>query len=211
VPRSIEAKNFISQFCNNVSDNIIDHGVNLDKFTYSKEKENYFVVSSQLIERKQIDKIINAFDKYLKKYDNSARLYIMGDGDEKPRLEKQVLDLGISNSVVFTGKLQHQELITYLKRAKAMLVYTKKDNNMVSIVESIAVATPIITTSVPYNASYIKSNELGIVNDNWSEEDLNTISSDRKYIQNCLNYRDFISCNKKVEDFLKTDRQRSLK
>ena len=52
-----------------------------------------------------------------------------------------------------------------------MLVYTEKDNNMVSIVESLALATPVITTDVPYNASYIKAEKLGIVNNNWNEDD----------------------------------------
>ncbi len=61
VARSEEAKRFISNYCGNVSDIIIDHGVNLGKFEPSKEKENYFIVSSQLIERKQIDKIIEKF------------------------------------------------------------------------------------------------------------------------------------------------------
>lgn len=83
-----------------------------------------------------------------------------------------------------------------------MLVYTEKDNNMVSIVESIALATPIITTSVPYNSSYIKANELGIVKDDWNEDDLNKIACDNKYINNCMNYRKYLPTEYKAEQFI---------
>lgn len=201
VPRSIEARDFIAQYCRNVSDIIIDHGVNLDKFELSTDKDNTFVVSSQLIGRKRIDRIINAFDKYLKKYDNEARLIIMGDGEERESLEALVNELGIGDNVTFTGRLNHSELITYLKKARAMLVYTEKDNNMVSIVESIAVGTPIVTTSVPYNATYIKANELGIVSDEWNEDDLNEVAKNSKYIASCASYRKTISTLNKVEKF----------
>lgn len=203
VPRSIEAKDFISRFCHKISDEIIDHGVNLHKFTPCREKENYFVVSSQLIKRKRIDKIIRVFSDYLNTYDSSAKLYIMGDGEEKNNLEELSKTLGMEKSIIFTGKLNHDRLIEYLRKASAMLVYTEKDNNMVSVVESIAVGTPVITTSVPYNAGYIKANRLGIVNDEWNKDDLHKITENKEYIENCLQYRETLSTTKKAETFIK--------
>lgn len=201
VPRSIDAKNFISKFCNNVSETVIDHGVNLDKFTLCKEKENHFAVSSQLIKRKRIDKIISAFSDYVNNVDSKCRLIIMGEGEENNSLEAQVKELGIESNVVFTGKLTHDRLIEILKKAIAMLVYTEKDNNMVSVVESIAVGTPVITTSVPYNAEYIKKYSLGIVDDNWDYNTMRKIAEDKKYIDNCIEYRNKLSTDKKAEIF----------
>ncbi|MCM1285851.1 MAG: glycosyltransferase [Acetobacter sp.] len=203
VPRSIEARDFIGQFCHKISDEIIDHGVNLHKFTPCEKKKNYFVVSSQLIKRKRIDKILCAFSEYLNEYDSSAKLYIMGDGDEKANLEALSKTLNIEQSTIFTGKLNHDKLIDYLRKASAMLVYTEKDNNMVSIVESISVGTPVITTSVPYNAGYIKANNLGIVNDEWSKKDLHKIIENNVYIKNCLKYRETLSTTEKAETFIK--------
>lgn len=201
VPRSIEAKNFISQFCNNVSDTVIDHGVNLDKFIPKTEKENYFAVCSQLIPRKRINLVLEKFAKYVEKFDKDTKLYIMGEGEEKQGLINQAATLGIENNVIFTGKLDHSRLINILNKAMAMLVYTEKDNSMVSIVESIAVCTPVLTTSVPYNSSYIKGHCLGIVNDNWDENDLQKIT-DKAYISNCLEYRESLATTAKAKTFL---------
>ena len=203
VPRSEQAKQFISKYVKNVSAEIIDHGINSDIFKPNTKKENQFSISSQLINRKQIDESINAFANYLKKYDNTTKLYIMGEGDQKDNLQSLTKQLGVEDNVIFTGKLAHQELISILKNSKAMLVYTRKDNNMVSIVESIALATPIITTDVPYNSSYIKSNKLGIVKNNWNEDDLYEISlRNDNYVNNCLEYRKTLSCEYKVKQFV---------
>ena len=49
VARSVEARNFVKKYCVNTDVNVIDHGVNLDKFKASTEKDNSFVVCSQLI------------------------------------------------------------------------------------------------------------------------------------------------------------------
>lgn len=202
VPRSNEAKNFISKFCNNVSETVIDHGVNLDKFTLCRDKENYFAVSSQLIKRKRINKIISAFSDYVKNVDSHCKLYIMGEGEEEASLKAQAQELNVDDNIIFTGKLAHNELIEILKKALAMLIYTEKDNNMVSVVESIAVGTPVITTSVPYNAEYIKKYSLGIVDDNWDFNTMKTVADNSRFIENCCEYRNRLSTAKKAEEFI---------
>ena len=41
---------------------------------------------------------------------------------------------------------------------------------MISIVEAIAVGTPIVTTDVPLNSTYIKEYQLGIAKKQWDRE-----------------------------------------
>ena len=203
VPRSAEAKVFISGYCKNVCETVIDHGVNLEKFESKTVKDNYFIVSSQLIARKRINLIIEKFADYLKEYDSSCLLYIMGEGEERSALEEQVRRLKIEENVRFFGKLPHGELKKYLARARAMLVYTEKDNNMVSIVEALACTTPVITTPVPYNASYIRLNDLGIVDAFWGAKEMHSVVKNAEfYIGKCLNYRSFISTDSKASTFL---------
>ena len=211
VPRSKNAKEFISKYCKNVSDTIIDHGVNIEKFTPFREKDNQFAISSQLISRKHIEKSIEAFAKYLNKYDDSAKLYIMGDGEEKENLRKLAKDLGADKNIIFTGKLTHDELIKILKKSIAMLVYTQSDLNMVSSVESLSLATPVITTSVPYCSSYIESEKLGIVDDNWNEDDLRKLAASDEYINNCIVYRKYLPTDYKVSQFINVYNNEILK
>lgn len=211
VARSSEARQFISRYCGRVDKEVIDHGVNLRLFKPVLKKRNFFVVCSQLIRRKRIDGIIVKFARYLKKYDSACHLYIIGKGELEDELKTQVDSLHIEESVTFTGKLSHEQLIPFLSQAMALLVNTEKDNNMVSIVESIATATPVVTTEVPLNATYIKEKLLGIAKNEWDEGDLREIAvNGQRFINNCLQYRESLSTNKRAEQFIHVAKRNNL-
>lgn len=209
VARSLEARDFVKKYCHNTDDTVIDHGVNLDKFKAATTKENCFAVCSQLIGRKRIDGIIRKFTVFIKKYDSNYSLYIIGGGELEEELKSQVVREGLSNKVIFTGRLSHDGLLPILSKAKALLVNTVKDNNMVSIVESLAVGTPIVTTDVPLNSAYIKKYRLGIAKHQWDENDLwEIVMNNETYASNCMNYRYTLSTKKRVEQFIEIARNR---
>lgn len=101
VARSVEARNFVKKYCMNTDVNVIDHGVNLDKFKASAEKDNSFVVCSQLIERKKIDGILEKFAKYLDRYNSTCRLYIIGEGELKEKLQRMAQTFGWIGSILY--------------------------------------------------------------------------------------------------------------
>lgn len=211
VPRSENARTFIRQFCARVSDTTIDHGVHLREFPATMNKENRFIICSQLIARKQIDGILHAFVEYLRHVDASTELVIAGDGEERASLEHLTEELSITDNVRFLGKLDHATMIPLLATSMALLVNTRQDNNMVSIVESLAVCTPVVTTPIPYNAAYIRSAHLGIVRDQWGWQDLKEIRDHNDdYIAACAEYRPTLSVEYKVQQFLSVYEQELL-
>ena len=203
VARSPEARAFISKYCRHVSDTVIEHGVNFDKFKASKEKQDYFIVIARLIESKRLDKIITQFHRFVQNGHPDYQLYFFGGGEKEKALKSQTAALGLTDNITFFGNTPHHTLTDYLAQARALLIYTEKDNSMISIIESIACGTPIITTSVPNNATYIRQYALGIVDDNWTDKDLEAIcAKGKEYIQNCLDYRKNLSTESKAEAFL---------
>lgn len=83
----------------------------------------------------------------------------------------------------------------YVGKARAMLVDTKQDNNMVSIPETIACGTPVVTNTVPTNSYLIAENGLGTVKDGWTDEDLiEIILHSETYTRHCIGYRQKLSC-----------------
>lgn len=209
VPRSEAAAVFIGHFMRSVSETVIDHGVDLEKLdtilgwedtqgtegkTALPEKKRQFVVVSQLIGRKRINRIIEAFTEFVKRGYDEYRLYIIGSGEKDAQLRTLVQELCMQDRIIFLGQMTHAQLLPVVAGSEALLVYTCKDNNMVSVVESIAVGTPVVTTPVPYNASYIRREKLGIVEDDWTARELAMIVKDNGfYVQNCLEYRENLS------------------
>lgn len=217
VPRSEAARLFISQFSTNVSTSIVDHGADCEVFKPiddDDEVQDAFVVLSMLAPRKQIDKIVNAF-ALLVKTDGYRhyRLHIIGDGPCAQELAAQAKQLGVENNVIFHGRLKHTSAAKIVARAKAMLIATSKDLNMVTIPEAIAAGTPIVTNSVPLSAAYIREKQLGIMQDNWDERTLiQAINKYPHYHACCLKHGTTltnVACARKMVDiFLARSRQR---
>jgi 1,2-diacylglycerol 3-alpha-glucosyltransferase len=201
VARSERAKTFISQFSTNVSDIIIDHGVDTTLF-HPLPKEKQFIIVGQLIERKQVNKSIQAFLDFCKRFDSTYVLKIAGSGDKLAELQDQVNRSSFSKNVVFLGKLDHENLAIELGKSIAMLVSTKKDDNMVSIPESLACGTPIITNSIPFSADYIQRDLFGIVKDEWGWDTLRDfINCQDLYISKCSNSSFSFGLKYKVSQF----------
>ena len=212
-PRSGAAASFIRKFLPHVADICIDHGVNLNKFPLPEQiqKKNQFVVVSQLIERKRIDYTILQFKDFLGKGYQDYKLYIIGQGEQDKMLQALVRQHHLEAAVSFCGQMSHEQLLPIVADSKALLISTAKDNNMVSIVESIAAGTPVITTSVPYNAVYIRRESLGIVSDNWNAEDLDSICTENDmYVRNCVRYREKLSNTYLANQFIQLLKKENL-
>ena len=196
VGRSIYARDFIQRYHRFTADECVEHGINVERFRVEQEKDDSLVVISQLIERKNIPSILRKFKKLIDRdiYQH-YKLYIIGRGPLEQKLKNMVAEMKCSENVVFTGFMSHECMSKYLGKAKAMLVDTKQDNNMVSIPEAIACGTPIVTNSIPTNSYLIAENGLGIVKDGWTDEDLiEIILHSETYTRHCVDYRSKLSC-----------------
>lgn len=188
---SRSAVKFISKFLPLVVAEPIDHGVDGDNFFPGKEKRKQFVVVSQLIPRKRVDRTIHKFREFisLDGYENYT-LEIIGDGSERGALESLCESLNITHNVNFHGRLPHDKLAEISRESLALLVDTAMDLNMVSIPEAIASGTPIITNMVPSRAEWINIEKAGIARTDWGAMELKEIAdNNEKYVSNCLRLR----------------------
>ncbi|MFG6382120.1 MAG: glycosyltransferase [Muribaculum sp.] len=195
IPRSLSAYNFISGYLDNVTDTIVEHGIDTGVFTISEIKKRQFIVYSQLIARKNVKSIITKFKHLhdIKEY-SDIKLIIAGRGNEEDELKSYVAKLNLDNNVLFKGFLPHDILSKYIRESMALLTDTLSDLNMVSIPEAIVCGTPVVTNTIPASSDYISDNNLGIVKDGWDKEELiEIIENNRFYVNNCIKYRPNLS------------------
>lgn len=195
IPQSDQSRHFIGKYLKNVLPSNIGHGADSSRFFPADETQDAFVVVSMLVERKQIDGIIRHFANLIR---NEAyqhyRLDIIGEGPQMETLKELVDHLNIKNNVIFHGFLDHDSIAGISRKAKALLINTRQDNNMVTIPESLANGTPILTTTVPNNAKIISELNLGIAKDNWDHADLESmIINYPKFHQNCIQNRELFT------------------
>lgn len=190
VPRSPKAYEFIRHYSDATVSVIVDHGVDVSKFIPSKQKRRFVISSSQLIKRKNVSGIIAKFARLHKipKY-SDIKLIIAGRGEEEFNLKEQVNRLGLESHVDFVGFLPQAVLNEYIRASMCFLVDTLKDINVVSIPESIASGTPVLTNTVPATSHYIEEFKLGIVKDGWDVDELaEIIDNNSMYVDNCISY-----------------------
>ncbi len=212
VPRSEPAAKFIARYNSNVSNETVDHGANSEVLVPADEPDESLIVVSQLVERKNVAYIIKAFARLvaMPQY-ASYRLNIIGDGDQTAQLQLLACNLGIVDNVTFHGFMLHRDMARFLRHARAMLIATHSDLNMVSIPESIVSGTPIVTNTKPTTASYIARHKLGIVRDNWDENDLaEVIEHYPTYHKACLAVRNDLTregCAHKLMEIFERNRR----
>jgi glycosyltransferase involved in cell wall biosynthesis len=90
-------------------------------------------------------------------------LVIAGDGPLRAELEKQVLDLHISERVTFTGFISHAEALGWLRQADAFALNTSFESFSFQILEAMASGVPVITTAVGSIPELITNNVEGIL------------------------------------------------
>jgi L-malate glycosyltransferase len=139
---------------------IIPNIINKNGSNYIQRK--YF--SPQIVTTRSLSSVydiktaLNAFAIVQKKYVN-ATLHIVGAGPEESELKKMVVEKDIKN-VVFTGRVDNNEIYKYLELADFWCNPTTKDNMPVSLLEAINAGLVIISTNVggiPYMVEHNKS------------------------------------------------------
>jgi glycosyltransferase involved in cell wall biosynthesis len=94
-----------------------------------------------------------------------ARLTVIGDGEDRPALERQAHGLGLGGHVTFTGYLPHEELAAHYARA-TLLVHPARSANHFGIpnviLEAQAARVPVVCTRLPALAELLEDGVSGI-------------------------------------------------
>lgn len=192
VPRSTLARAFIRKYMPRVTEEVVEHGMNLDKFVAGLPKKKQFIVVSQLIPRKNIASIIDKFSRFCRKYSMDYKLLICGRGAERENLERQIKELGMENNIEMLGFRSHKEIGVMMAESQAMLIDTFQDANMITIPEAVVAGTPVITNRVP-TTDLIDGHGTGIRKDGWNEDDLWEVATHTSYHENCMKMRQRLS------------------
>lgn len=135
--------------------------VDLTKFQFYPEKENYYVAVGRFAKMKRFDLLIKAFNQM-----PDRKLILIGDGD----LMSQFKSMAKPN-IEFPGFLNSDRVYGYVKKAKAS-VYVGIEDFGIAAVESQSAGTPVIAYKVGGTGETIKQGETGYLYDNQNIESI---------------------------------------
>ena len=111
---------------------VIHYPIQSDNFSFSNQKEDYYLVASRLLSYKRVDITIKAFNAL------GWPLVIIGDGPERTRLEAQAAD-----NIRFLGCVSDAERRRLMAKARFVVVSALEDYGLAPI-EANASGTPVI-------------------------------------------------------------------
>lgn len=126
-----------------------------DLFTEAKEPLDHpWFASSQpsvilgvgkLTPQKDFETLIRAFALVQKR--RPARLLILGEGEERPKLEGLVRELGVGNDVALPGFVNNP--YKYMKRAAVFVLSSRWEGLPTVLIEAMTLGTPVVSTNCP--------------------------------------------------------------
>ena len=113
---------------------------------FKKNQYNLLFVGNLLI-AKGVDILLEAFALIAKEKSSIAMVFV-GDGDEKERLTARSKELGISDKVIFLGRVEYNSIPTLMNYADLLVLPSIEEGVGRVLLEAMSMHLPIIASNV---------------------------------------------------------------
>lgn len=169
---------------------IANFGINIDN-TEGIEKQNILYSNRQLKSLYRIDKIIEAFARFINEENSTDwKLIIGAEGEEKQSLIELAEKLNVQKQVEFVGWLEKEQNSHYYNIAKYYISIPESDATSISLLEAMAAGCVPILSDLPANREWIDDGVNGIIVKDLSQN----------YIKEAMtvDYKNATEINKKI-------------
>jgi len=130
---------------------VITNGIGIELFEpiqgkKNQDNKNTIIYLGRLDDQKGVDILISAMAYLNKKRPVNA--IIVGTGWKEKEFKTLALSLGVLDKIDFAGRVPHEKILNYIKRADLAVFPSRRDNCPLAILEMMAAGVPVIATSV---------------------------------------------------------------
>lgn len=153
---------------------LVHYGVNhsvFKKLPVEKSSTPLIGALGRLKKYKSFDHLIEAF-VIVKKEFPEAKLVIVGDGDDKPRLMELSRTLGLNDSITFTGFVSEEEKVLWLNMIHVAVNTSSKEGWGLTATEANACGTTTVSSNVQGLRDAVIDEETGLLYDYGNREKL---------------------------------------
>jgi len=151
--------------------------INEIKNKYGISDEGKVLVTiARVLPRKGQDTVIKALPTVLKEY-SELKYIVIGDGRYKEKFSDLAKELGVSDKVIFTGGVSHDEAINYFDLCDIFIMPNRFWNNKIeglpnALIEASARGKPLIAGNHGGSKEAVINNETGFLVDPESVDDV---------------------------------------
>lgn len=146
---------------------VICNGIDTDKFKPDERNiitEKFIITpgASRITDRKGLNYLIDAVAILAQKYPQ-VELKIMGEGNARMKLQKQVLELNLSHKVKFLGIIPRDETASYYQEASVFVLPSLNEGMSNAMLEALASGLPIVATDAGGTVELVTDGENGYI------------------------------------------------
>ncbi len=108
------------------------------------DRRYLFCTVARLAKEKNLEFLLRSMKLRKESLGGDFRLALIGDGPYKKELLKQVKALGLTEEVVFVGKVPNQEIKNYCHAADLFVFASRSETQGIVLLESMAAGTPVL-------------------------------------------------------------------
>jgi glycosyltransferase involved in cell wall biosynthesis len=97
----------------------------------------------------------------LRRHGVDASLLLVGDGDDRPRLEQLAHELGVARSCLFLG--YQEDVAPFYAISDAVVLTSANEGTPVTIIEALAAGRPVVATAVGGVGDVVEDGETGFL------------------------------------------------
>jgi glycosyltransferase involved in cell wall biosynthesis len=116
------------------------------------------VTVGRLVPWKQVDGLIEALREI-----PELGLVVVGDGPERPRLERIAQELGVSGRVYFAGQRSKRETLSLMAACDLFVLNSTYEGLPHTVLEAMALGLPVIATAVGGTPEVVRDGETGLL------------------------------------------------
>ncbi|WP_108823160.1 glycosyltransferase [Dysgonomonas sp. Marseille-P4361] len=125
-----------------------------------------FVLITRLSAEKRIDRLFNVVCR-LKNEGYAFEVYLIGEGTDSADMKNELINKGIEDLIIPKGRLDNP--FPYVLQSKWSLCVSERESFSLSLLESMALKTPVITTDCGGPRDIVANGQYGILVPNSSE------------------------------------------
>lgn len=118
------------------------------------------VSATRLSVEKKLERLFGSLPELLRLRPDTVVL-VVGDGDERPRLERLLSELGVAGAVRFVGAVPHEEVPAYLRAGDLLVSLLDRTNTNNPVLEAMAAGIPPLVLETGATREVIESGVSG--------------------------------------------------
>lgn len=103
----------------------------------------------RLIDQKNYGRLLQAFSEVVSMFERKCRLILVGDGANRPDLERKIDRLGLSDHVTLTGEVDRDDVYAALHTFDVFVMPSLWEGFCNALVEAMAAGLPVVCSDIP--------------------------------------------------------------